>query len=383
MCPVRVAGRGRIGINAHLLSGRADYRRAGIHHYIARLLGHLPQEATGFQYTVFTNRASDFSVGMATQIVASRLPTYRPFLRILWEQLVWPLQLMNSDLDLIHSMAFVTPVFRSKPAVVTVYDLSFIHYPDRFPTLQRLYLASQTRRSCQTSRRVVTISESARQDVHHHFSIPLQQIDLVYPGVDSTFSIREPVEIEAFRQRQHLPARYILHVGTLQPRKNISTLLEAFAKLNQSDTVLVLVGGKGWFYDEIEAKVRSLDLAKRVHFTGYVADVDLPLWYNAAAVLVFPSEYEGFGMPIAQAMACGTPVIAANTSAVPEVSGEAARLFDPHDVATLTEHLAIVLDDPKVATEMRDEGLLQARKFTWKQAGRDMVAVYHRALNKI
>jgi glycosyltransferase involved in cell wall biosynthesis len=229
---------------------------------------------------------------------------------------------------------------------------------------------------------VVTISDSARQDVHHHFSIPLQQIDLVYPGVDSTFSIRDPIEIEAFRQRQQLPARYILHVGTLQPRKNIPTLLEAFAKLNQSDTVLVLVGGKGWFYDEIEAKVRSLDLAKRVRFTGYVADADLPLWYNAAAVLVFPSEYEGFGMPIVQAMACGTPVIAANTSAVPEVSGEAARLFDPRDVATLTEQMAIVLDNPKVRAKMRDEGFLQARKFTWKQAGRDMVDVYHKALNE-
>ena len=157
-----------------------------------------------------------------------------------------------------------TPILNRRPTIVTVYDLSFLHYPEVFPRAQRLYLTTQTRRSCQHARRILTISESSRQDVARFFQVPEQRVDVIYPGVDGTFRPHTPAELAAFRQAKGLPERYFLHVGTLQPRKNIPVLLEALALLDRPDIPLYLVGGKGWLYDEIFAQVRALRLEKRV-----------------------------------------------------------------------------------------------------------------------
>jgi glycosyltransferase involved in cell wall biosynthesis len=367
-----------VAINAHLLSGQAGYRRAGIHHYIAQLLRHLPLD--NLRATAFTNDDGRELHDTGLTIRPTRWPTGTPYGRILWEQLIWPWQL--GEFDLLHSMAFVTPVIASRPAVVTVYDLSFIHYPDRFPRFQRHYLTSQTRRSCRAARRIAAISESGRQDVHHYFDVPLAKISVIRPGVDAIFQPLPAEQLAAFRQREKLPEQFLLHVGTLQPRKNIPLLLEALAALNRPDLPLVLVGGKGWLYDDIFARVQALGLDKQVRFTGYVADSDLPLWYNAAALLLFPSVYEGFGLPVAQAMACGTPVAAANVSAVPEVAGDAALLFDPHNVDELTARITAVLDNADLAADLSTKGIIQAQKFSWAQSGRDLAAVYENVMSE-
>jgi glycosyltransferase involved in cell wall biosynthesis len=230
---------------------------------------------------------------------------------------------------------------------------------------------------------VVTISASGRQDVHECFGLPLDKIEVVHPGVESIFCPVSADEVEAFRKREQLPNQFILHVGTLQPRKNIPLLISAFARLEQPELELVLVGGKGWSYQEIYDKVTELGLEKRVRFAGYVPDDELPLWYNAASVLVLPSVYEGFGMPVAQAMACGTPVIAAETSSLPEAAGGAARLFDPQDEMALAEQMVTVLDDSQIAAKMRQQGLTQAQHFSWQQAGQKMAAIYQRTLAEL
>lgn len=375
-------GTKHIGINAHLLANSFGYRRAGIHHYISQLLTHLPLSSDELRYTVFTNDQSSLSLNQSLQIVTSRWPTSGRLVRIFWEQLVWPLAAARLQVDLLHSLAFVSPILHGRDTIVTVYDLSFLHFPERFPRLQRAYLSSQTRRSCRQARRVVTISESGRQDVHKLLGVPLDRIDVVYPGVDVVFFPRPVEEIEQFRRRQALLRPYILHVGTLQPRKNIPTLVEAFNRLQSSELDLVLAGGKGWLYDDIFARVDELGLKERVRFAGYVTDADLPLWYNGAEMVVLPSIYEGFGMPAAQAMACGTPVIASNISAIPEVTGEAALLFSPHDVTTLCKHMTSVLDDPQITVTMRELGLAQVKKFTWQNAGQKMVQVYQKTLDE-
>ena len=368
-----------IGINAHLLSGRAGYRRAGIHHYISQLLAHLPLDA-GLAYTVFTAPGEVVSPRPGLHVQPSRWPTEQRLLRIGWEQLVWPLAAARQRLDLLHSMAFVTPLWQPCPAVVTVYDLSFLHYPDSFPRLQRLYLSSQTRRSCRQARRVVAISASGRADVHRFFGVPLDQIDVVRPAVDGQYRPLPAGAVAEFRRRQGLPEQFVLHVGTLQPRKNIPVLLEAMAKLSRPGLPLVLVGGKGWLYDQIFARVAALGLQDQVHFAGYVPDESLPYWYNAATMLVFPSLYEGFGLPVVEAMACGTPVITANVSAMPEAAGDAALLFDPHDAAALAERMASVLGNSDLAATMRHRGLAQARQFDWSHSGRALAATYLAAL---
>jgi glycosyltransferase involved in cell wall biosynthesis len=370
---------GRVGINAHLLSGEAGYRRAGIHQYIAQVLRHLPWEEGEPNYVVFTQQKNLFAGIPGITAVSSRLATENRLLRILWEQIVWPWQLRQCDAALLHSMAFVTPLLSRCPAVITVYDLSFYHFPERFPTLQRLYLSSQTRRSCQRARRIITISESSRQDVHRFLGVPLNRIDVVVPGVDAVYQPLPADEVTAFRQ-QHGLARFILHVGTLQPRKNIPVLIEAMACLDDPALKLVLVGGKGWLYDDIFGQVQALGLAERVVFTGYVPDEALPLWYNAAELLVFPSVYEGFGLPVVEAMACGTPVIAANSSSVPEAVGEAGLLFNPNDVQTLVNQMTAVLANRDLYNKLSQQGLAHAQRFSWERAGRETAVVYQRAL---
>jgi glycosyltransferase involved in cell wall biosynthesis len=369
-----------VGVNAHLLSGEAGYRRAGIHHYIAQVLRHLPTGDDNPQPVIFTRFSDDLADTPGLTFVGSRWPTERRSVRIVWEQLVWPWQAWRQKLDLLHSMAFVTPIFSPCPAIVTVYDLSFLHFPERFPRLQRWYLTSQTGRSCRQARRVITISESGRQDVHQFFGVPLPNIEVVYPGVDALYRPLAAAEVDAFRQREHLPERFVLHVGTLQPRKNIPTLLEAFAQLPDPDLHLVLAGGKGWLFDEIFRRVQALGLEKRVRFTGYVADEELPLWYNAATLFVFPSVYEGFGMPVVEAMACGAPVVASRSSSIPEAAGTAGLMFDPHDAADLADRMASVLNDPALSARMQQQGKEHAAKFSWEHAGRQTAVIYRQVL---
>ena len=363
-----------VGINAHLLSGEAGYRRAGIHQYIAQVLQHLPPT---FAYQFYTRQAVEEASG---SFVSSRLPTERRLVRIMWEQLVWPWIAWRQQLDLLHGMAFVTPFITPCPTIVTIFDLSFMHYPERYPRLQQRYLATQAARSCRQARRIITIAESGRQDVHHFFKIPLSQIDVVYPGVDAVYQPLPAQEVDAFRQREQLPEQFILHVGTLQPRKNILVLLKALALMGEAALPLILVGGKGWMFDEIFARVKALGLQEKVRFTGYVADDDLPLWYNAATLLAFPSVYEGFGLPIVEAMACGTAVIAANASSMPEAVGDAGVLFDPHNPTELAERMVNVLADPSRLATMREQGLAQAQKFSWERAGQETAVVYEKAL---
>ena len=372
----------RIGINAHLLSDEAGYRRAGIHQYIAQVLDHLPPPAPGSQYVLFSRHAAALAGKPGFAVQASRWPTESRLVRIAWEQTAWPLAAAGEKLDLLHSMAFVTPLLSRIPTVITVFDLSFMHYPDSFPPLQRRYLQSQTARSCRKARRVITISESSRQDVHQIFQVPLDRIDVVYPGVDAQYRPLPDADLAEFRRREALPQHFLLHVGTLQPRKNIPILLEALARLRRPDLLLVLAGGKGWLYEEIFAQVIALGLENQVRFTGYVADAALPLWYNAATVLLFPSVYEGFGLPVVEALACGTPVIAARSSSIPEAGGEAALYFNPHDSEALAAQLTAVLDDQDLAASMREKGLIQARRFSWQKAGEETARVYRRALSE-
>ncbi|PIE80433.1 MAG: glycosyl transferase family 1 [Chloroflexi bacterium] len=368
----------RIAINAHLLSSEAGYRRAGIHHYIAQVLNHLPQQAD-YEYVVFTRSEEALCARDDFTLHSSRLPTESRSVRLLWEQLVWPWQARK--LDLMHSMAFVVPFGAVGPTVVTVYDLSFLHFPEQFPALQRWYLTSQTRRSCRAARRVITISESSKQDIHDYFGVPLSQIDVVVPGVNGRYQPLPPEQIATFRQANQLPAQFILHVGTLQPRKNIPILLEALAMLEDETIHLVLAGGKGWLYDEIFAQIKALDLGERVLFPGYVADEDLPLWYNAASLFAFPSVYEGFGMPVVEAMACGTPVVASTASSIPEAVGQAGLLFDPQDAEELAGRIASVLHDSDLSATMRAKGLQHASRFSWEEAGRETAVVYQQVLN--
>ena len=369
----------RVGINAHLLSGEAGFRAAGIHQYIKGVLNHLPP-VEGVDYRVFTGRGGEAQLADSLNAQSSRFPTEKPLVRIGWEQTAWPVLNARNSIDLAHSMAFVTPVLGSVPNVVTVYDLSFVHYPERYSRFKREYLTRMTKRSVRVAEQVVCISEDGKRDVHEQFNIPLERIEVVVPGVSEAYGVMDEAVIQRFLKKEAQDKPYILHLGTLQPRKNIPTLIDAFSQLSDFDGDLVFIGGKGWMYEEIFGKVRDLGLEERVRFVGYAPDEEIPLWYNGADALVLASVSEGFGMPIAEAMACGTPVIGSNVSSIPEVVGDAGLLFDPHDSEELAECLRKVLNNPTQQNEMRKRGVEQARKFRWIQSGQKMAAIYQQLL---
>lgn len=370
-----------IGLNAHLLSLAPTYRGAGIHWYIHNLLLNLALTAQENRYTVFLNDRR-FPPHPALILKTSRLPTAQPLVRIGWEQLVQPFVLWQEKIDLLHSLAFVTPLISPCPAVVTIYDLSFILFPRSFRYGRRLYLALFTRLSARKARRIITISESTKRDVVRWWDVPPEKIDVVYCGVDRAFHPLPEKEVAFFRQKRGLPERFILFVGTIEPRKNVARLIEAYSLLGDRHIKLVIGGARGWLYKEVFFRLEELGLTGDVLFPGYIPYEELPLWYNAAELFVYPSLYEGFGLPPLEAMACGTPVITSNVSSLPEVVGEAGLAVDPTDSKGLAEAIHQVLGDETLRQSMRERGLSRAGRFSWAQTARATVEVYQRALGR-
>ncbi len=377
-----------IGLNAHLLSLSETYRGAGINWYIHNLLTHLPRVDHDDRYTAFIGDRRFTSSGLALKL--SRLPTSSPPIRIFWEQVFQPFALRKERVDLLHALAFVTPLLSPCPSVVTIYDLSFLLYPESFKRSKRFYLGLFTRLSARRARRIIAISESTRRDVVRLLGVSPEKVEVVYCGIDDAFRPLAEDQVAAFRSKRGLPGRFIFFVGTIEPRKNVTRLIEAFADLRSFDVAqdrfairdlrLVIGGAKGWFYEDVFARVEELGLEGAVMFPGYIPINELPLWYNAAELFVYPSLYEGFGLPPLEAMACGTPVVAANTSSLPEVVGQGGLTVDPLDVEGLAEAMRRALDDEAFWQEMRERGLQRAKGFSWTKTAQETVQVYRRAM---
>jgi glycosyltransferase involved in cell wall biosynthesis len=366
-------------VNAHLLSLAESYRSAGINWYIYNLLCHLREAAPENEYTVFLSDRR-YSGVPGLQLRRSRLPTHRPPARILWEQVVQPWAVRQAGADLLHGPAFVGPLASDCPFLITVHDLSFLFYPQGFRLVNRSYLQLLTRLSARRARRIIAVSDSTKRDLVKHYGLLPAKVDVVHNGVDANFRPLPADGVAAFRTRAGLPDRFILFVGTLEPRKNVTGLIEAYARLPEGRPPLMLVGGKGWLYDAIFARVEALDLSDEVRFVGYVPAEDLPWWYNAAELFVYPSLYEGFGLPPLEAMACGTAVISSTASSLPEVVGEAGLLVDPAEPAALAMAMEQVLTDRELQGTMKAAGLARAQGFSWEETARRTVESYRRAL---
>jgi glycosyltransferase involved in cell wall biosynthesis len=284
------------------------------------------------------------------------------------------------EASLVHGPVFVGPLIAPCPVVTTIHDLSFIRFPHLFRPVNRLYLTVMTRLSARRARRLIAVSEHAGSETVHLLGVSREKIDVVYHGVDPAFRPLPTKTVEAFRERRDLPERYVLFVGTLEPRKNLEQLIEAFSRVHDGRTQLVLAGGTGWLYDDLHRKVEELNLGDAVLFPGYVRSKELPLWYNAATALAYPSLYEGFGMPVTEAQACGTAVLTSNTSSLLEAAGEAALLVDPHSVDEIAAGLNRVLGDRALRQSLKERGLAHARRFSWSRTAQQTIQVYRRAL---
>jgi glycosyltransferase involved in cell wall biosynthesis len=296
-----------------------------------------------------------------------------PFPR-LWThlRLSWALLAERPRPDVLFVPAHVLPLAHPLPSVVTVHDLGYHHFPDAHPPRQRRYLEWSTRRAARAATHLFADSQATARDLTAIYGVREQKITVVYPGYDESLRRVDPA---AVRARYQLPAEYVLHVGTLQPRKNLARLIEAVASLRAAHPSLhlVLAGRPGWLAEPIlrlagehGAWVRLLD---------YVPDADLAGLYSGARVLAFPSLYEGFGFPVLEALACGTPVVCANTSSLPELAGPAALTVDPLDTVALAAALGRVLAEPALRAELLAAAPAQLARFTWARAAEAALGV--------
>lgn len=278
--------------------------------------------------------------------------------------------------ELFHATDHLLPYLPQTPSVFTLGDLTFLSHAQTHARLNRTFLRLMMPLFLRRTNGIITISASTQRDMEAQYS-PLPPSRVIYPGVHSRFHpVKDENLLAVIRARYQLPARFMLYVGTIEPRKNLPVLIRAFQQAALEGVKLVIGGKKGWMYEETFAQVQALGLADRIIFTGFVADEDLPALLSLAEIFVFPSQYEGFGFPVVEAMACGAPVITSNVSSLPEVSGDAALLIAPTDVAGLAEAMRHATSDAGLRAAMAEKGIAQAARFTWRRCALETVAFY-------
>jgi len=362
----------------------AVHQHAGLGRYAQELLLALAAADGQNEYVVFYNNPAAARVDPSLE----RFPkittplSYKPwrlsamlahFTRI-------PQDHLFSGVDLFHATDHLLPYFRRVKSVFTLHDLIFLFHPETHKPLNRWFLTLMMPRFLRAADAIIAVSECTKRDAIRFYGIPEEKITVIYEGVNPRFRPVGPEAMAAVRARYGLPEHFILYVGTIEPRKNLTVLLEAFSNLQSAicNLHLVFVGKKGWLYEGFFHRLRELGLEDRVIFTGYVPDEDLPAIYSAADLFVFPSLYEGFGLPVLEAMACGTPVVCSNTSSLPEVAGDAALLVDPTDVRALAGAMERALRDEILWATLRAMGMEKARQFTWEEAAQKTLTVYRR-----
>lgn len=373
----------RVGIDARLLY----YRQGGISTYVRCLIRELAALSRGEQYVVLQSRkdASSVADGRGIEIVRSWTPCHSRF-----EQLALPVELASLKLDLLHSPDFIPPFYRRCKSVITVHDLAFLRYPHLLTAASRSYYL-QIGRAVKSADAIIAVSMSTRNDLIELLGASEEKISVISEASDAIFRpIDDELFLDAVRERYKVPEKFILFSGTIEPRKNLPTLIKAFAKCwrQGEDCVgadghrlkLVIAGAMGWLYEEVFASVAALGIEDLVIFTGPVTGQYLNGLYNLATVFVMPSLYEGFGLPVLEAMACGTPVIASNTSSLPEVVGDAGLIVDPLDVDGWARAISRVLGDRALRDDLCRRGLRRAAEFSWRKAAEETRAVYERVL---
>ena len=378
-----------VGINAQLLSFSQNYRNGGISRHIRSLLTALAKWPGQHEYTVFVNGED------VIECLGARHPqiTYisapwseaRPESRIVWEQFALPSLIRQRHINVLHSPANVLPELlpRECAGVVTLHDLAFLRFPKVLTSTKRLYHRTFTIRSLRRAMMIISVSESTKQDAMELVGIPAERLQTVYASIDERFSsMVTEEEINTFRQKDGLMQGFLLYLGTLEPRKNIATLIEAYAHLRRTYAraeKLVLAGGKGWLYEKIYEKIEQLGLKGEVVFPGFVADSEQKLWYCAASAFVYPSLYEGFGLPVVEALACGTPVVTSNVSSLPEAASGIALCVEPHNVEAMAEAQYKALTDQAFRQRCRDMARVVAQRFSAQTMVEKTISVYEQA----
>lgn len=305
---------------------------------------------------------------------------------LLWTQWRLPLGLFftKSRLDIFFSPTHYSPRFSPVPTVVSVMDLSYLYFPEMFNKSDLLQLKSWTKYSVAKAAKVLTISNSSRDDIIKEYNLSQDKVVVTHLGIKESVTLTPHIySMNELKAKYNLSDNFILFVGTLQPRKNLLRLIEAFAKVLKSkdeshqlkNLQLVIVGRRGWLYEEILKAPEELDIAEQVKFLENVTDEELPLFYKNARCFVLPSLYEGFGLPVLEAMKQGCPVITSNISSLPEAGGEACLYVDPENIDDIAQKITKLVGNDKLRKELIEKGKAQVKKFSWEKTAKETLKV--------
>lgn len=371
----------KIGISAF----GTDSGKSGISQHAANLVGRLVELAPSHQFVAFINRAdADWVQSWHPRLEVVALPdwTAHPVISIFWHLVALPRMLRTQRCDLCFMPAGNRRLAWSYgvPSVGTVHDFSQLHVPQKYDAARMFYIMRVLPRMMRRLTRVISVSESTRRDLESFARVPSERIRVIYNGADlERFAPRPRAQARADLPAElRIPEHYVLYIARLEhPGKNHVRLLDAFAALKRTTDLphkLVLVGGRWSGADVIDARVAELGLSDQVIFPGFVPNEAIPALYAAADAFAFPSLFEGFGIPVLEAMASGTPVCASNTSSIPEVVGDAGLLFDPRDVPAMTDCLSRLLQDEPLRQRLIAAGTARAKGFTWDAAAEATLA---------
>jgi glycosyltransferase involved in cell wall biosynthesis len=370
----------RIGVNALQLTAR----NSGVGQYIYQMVSSLLSSGTD-QFQIYSSNGmapAEWSSRRNVDIKEIPFRKEQLILRNLYELFFFGAALGRDKLSLFWSPDTKLPIFLPSdiPYVVTVHDLAILREPETYKLSRVVYWRKLFKHAIQRSALVVADSNATRDDLMELMDVPPEKIRVIYCGVSPRFRLIDDQDYLARVARKYsLPKQFLLFVGLFSPRKNIAGILQAYAILKKKHQVshhLVMVGERGWRYRADLELVQRLGLESDVVFPGFVEDEDLPAVYNLADVFIFPSLYEGFGLPVLEAMACGTPVVTSDLSALPEVVGDAGVLIDPRDPEEIASGVYRLLSNSKLASGLARAGLERSSHFTWTNAARELMAVF-------
>jgi glycosyltransferase involved in cell wall biosynthesis len=360
--------------------------RTGVGNYVYYLLKYLFKIDKKNQYVLLSPRKFDINFdGYGTEFIKDFLSLPPKTAPVLWYNFLLPIKFKKYKCDLLFSPGFFSPIILNIPSISVIHDLTPLLYPEFHTFTNHVMFKFYLPSSLKKNKKVITVSNATKRDLINIFKIPEEKIVTIYPAVDR--EIFRPISnsdaLNRVKEKYILPDKFILFVSTLEPRKNLPTLLKAFYNLKRKKSIphkLVCVGKKGWFYEKIFETVKNLNLEDNVIFTGYVPDEDLVAIYNLAEVLVYPSFYEGFGLPILEAMSCGCPVIASNTSSMPEVVGDAGILIDPYSVEEVENAIQKVIEDETLSNKLRKKSIKRSQYFSWKKTASEVLKCFYKVL---
>jgi glycosyltransferase involved in cell wall biosynthesis len=351
----------KIGIDVQTTLGQ----KSGFGFYVKNLVEHLLKVDRANEYVLIApDTQTDFTTPQ----------------RFVWDQFSFPRRASKADVDILHQPCFSAPIFYKGKVIITIHDLISHYFPQNMPTGSRLYFSKWMPLTYNRAQKIIAISENTKRDIMSLLKIPEEKIVVIHSAVGEEFKpIEDKKKLAQVKEKFKTGEKFILDVGTLEPRKNLPFLVKAYDKALKTGKIthnLVLTGKKGWYYESLFELIKELKLEDKVILPGYVPDEDLPSLYNAADLFCFPSLYEGFGFPPLEALSCGTPVIASDNSSIPEVVGDAGVLLPIDDEKVWADNIVKVLTDNNLRQKLSEAGLKQAQKFSWAKTARETVKVY-------